>query len=308
MLSVQNLGISFTQYNVGLTQKQLQVITNLDLEVEAGEVVAVVGSSGSGKSLLAHAVLGILPANAEASGTISFDGKALTAARTAQLRGREIVLIPQSVGFLDPLMRVGPQVRRAAERSGLEPGAAVEAQERAFRRYALAPGVARLFPFQVSGGMARRVLVSMAAVGRAKLVIADEPTPGLHPEAVAETLEHLRSLADQGKAVVLITHDIEAALQVANKIAVFYAGTTVEVARASDFCDVSALRHPYTQALWRALPQQQFTPVAGSQPAPDALPQGCLFAPRCPLVTSACREARPSLRTVRGGLVRCIHA
>jgi len=309
MLSVHNLSVTFTLYDVGLTQKQLTVITGLDLEVQAGEVVAVVGSSGSGKSLLAHAVLGILPQNAQVTGEIIFKGESLTPQRQEALRGREIVLIPQSVGYLDPLMRVGPQVRRAAQLNGLSLAAATEAQEQAFERYGLATAVKRLFPFQVSGGMARRVLMATATVGQADLLIADEPTPGLHPEIVTETLKHLRELADEGKGIVLITHDIEAALQVADKVAVFYAGTTVEVAQTADFANgTQALRHPYTQALWRSLPQNEFTPLAGAQPMPDALPGGCLFAARCPLVTPACQEAPPPLREVRGGWVRCIHA
>jgi peptide/nickel transport system ATP-binding protein len=309
MLNVRNLSVTFTMYEVGLVQRRLTVITELDLAVQAGELVAVVGASGSGKSLLAHAVLGILPSNAEVSSEMSYKGEPLTPARQAQLRGREIALIPQSVGFLDPLQRVGSQVRRAAELSGLDRSAAGQAQARAFRRYGLANGTRRLFPFQVSGGMARRVLLATATVGQADLLIADEPTPGLHPAVVVETLNHLRELADAGKGVILITHDIEAALRVADKVAVFYAGTTVEIAAAADFQgDGQALRHPYSQALWRALPQNGFAPVAGSQPPADGLPDGCLYAERCPLVTSTCRQARPELRQVREGWVRCIHA
>jgi len=309
MLSVHNLSVTFTLYDVGLTQRQFTVISDLDLDVQAGEVMAVVGASGSGKSLLAHAVLGILPHNATVSGEIQFKQAPLTPTRQAALRGKEIALIPQSVSYLDPLLRVGPQVRRAAQLSGQSTPKAALAQTNAFTRYGLAPLVAKLFPFQVSGGMARRVLVSTAAVGRADLLIADEPTPGLHPEVIKETLKHLRELANEGRAIILITHDIEAALQVADKVAVFYAGTTVEVAQASDFTqELSRLRHPYTQALWRALPQNEFIPLAGVQPPPDALPPGCFFAPRCPQVTADCQVARPALRAVRGGLVRCIHA
>ena len=309
MLSVRNLSVTFTLYDVGLTQRQLTVITDLDLDVQAGQVMAVVGSSGSGKSLLAHAVLGILPHNASVTGTMEFKGASLTPARQAALRGKEIALIPQSVSYLDPLLRVGPQVRRAAQLSGQSKLKATLAQANAFQRYGLTQKVARLFPFQISGGMARRILVSTAAVGRADLLIADEPTPGLHPEVVKETLNHLRLLANEGKAVILITHDIEAALQVADQVAVFYAGTTVEVAQATDFTQgTNRLRHPYTQALWRALPQNDFIPLAGVQPTADALPSGCLFAPRCPLVTPACQVARPALLPVREGLARCIHA
>ncbi len=294
-------------YDQGLTQRQLTVITELDLEVSSGEVVAVVGASGSGKSLLAHAVLGILPKNAQVDGEILFKGSPLTPERSEALRGKEIALIPQSVGYLDPLMRVGSQVNRAAQLSGLSGQVTQVAVEQTFNRYGLASVVKRFFPFQLSGGMARRVLVSTAAVGKAQLVIADEPTPGLHPDVVKETLNHLRGLANEGKAVILITHDIEAALQVADKVAVFYAGTTVEIATAKDFPN-GTIRHPYTQALWRSLPQNEFIPIPGTQPSPDALPPGCLFAERCPWVTESCCESRPQFREVRGAPVRCIHA
>lgn len=307
MLSVQNLSVTFTMYDRGLTQKQLTVISELDLEVKAGEVVAVVGASGSGKSLLAHAVLGILPRNAQVSGTIIFKGEPLTPQRSFALRGKAIALIPQSVGYLDPLMQVGSQVSRAAQLSGLSKREATIAVNRTFRRYSLATEVKRFYPFQLSGGTARRVLVSTAVVSQAELVIADEPTPGLHPDVVTETLNHLRELASEGKGVILITHDIEAALQVADKVAVFYAGTTVEIAAAEDFAN-GTIRHPYTQALWRSLPQNDFIAIPGSQPSPEALPPGCLFSDRCPWVTDACRSARPKFRQVRGAPVRCIHA
>ena len=307
MLSVKNLSVTFTMYDQGLAQKHLTPITELDLDVQAGEVVAIVGASGSGKSLLAHAVLGILPSNAKTSGEITFQGDHLTPDRCAMLRGKDIALIPQSIGYLDPLMQVGTQVQRVAQLSGFSKQAAGQKVDATFSRYGLAPIVKQYYPFQVSGGMARRVLVSTAVVSQASLVIADEPTPGLHPDAVQETLNHLRELADEGRGVILITHDIEAALQIADRVAVFYAGTTVEIAAAEDFSN-GTIRHPYTQALWRSLPQNEFIPVPGSQPSPDDLPTGCLFADRCEWTTEACLAERPPFWLVRGGLVRCIHA
>jgi peptide/nickel transport system ATP-binding protein len=307
MLLVQDLSITFTMYDRGLAQKQLAVITQLDLDVQAGEVVAVVGASGSGKSLLAHAILGILPDNAQVSGTILFKSEPLTPHRCRDLRGKSIALIPQSIGYLDPLMQVGRQVHRTAQLSGLSQPAAKAAVDRTFHRYGLAARVKRLYPFQLSGGMARRVLVSTAVVSQAELVIADEPTPGLHPDIVTETLNHLRELASEGKGVILITHDIEAALQIADRVAVFYAGTTVEIAQAQDFPS-GKIRHPYTQALWRALPQNEFIPIPGSQPNPEALPLGCLFSDRCSWVTPECQSDRPPFLQVRGAPVRCIHA
>ncbi|MGB3300417.1 MAG: ABC transporter ATP-binding protein [Phormidesmis sp.] len=307
MLSISNLGVSFTQYDQGLRRKQLTVITDLDLEVQAGEVVAVVGASGSGKSLLAHALLGILPENATISGKMQFQGETLTPARCRTLRGKTIVLIPQSVGYLDPLMMAGEQVQRAARRAGRDRAAAKTSLINAFARYDLPANTRFRYPFQLSGGMARRVLVSTAVVTDAQLVIADEPTPGLHPDVVTETLNHLKELAQEGRGVMVITHDIEAALQIADRVAVFYAGTTVEIAAARDFT-TGNLRHPYTQALWRSLPQNEFIPVPGNQPSPEQLPPGCLFADRCPWVTEACTTQRPALRRVKQGWVRCIHA
>lgn len=304
ILEVVNLSISFNQYTEGLKQKNVNVISSLNVTLEEGEILAVVGASGSGKSLLAHAILGILPNNANISGTISYDGEILTAARQASLRGTEIALIPQSVNYLDPLMRVGNQVR-----TSVKVGNAVAAQRKVFERLRLKSAVENMYPFQLSGGMARRTLLSTAIVSGAKVIIADEPTPGLDPVVIKEALENFREFADNGCAVMLITHDIESALTIADKIAVFYAGTTVEIAPVENFDgDGEALRHPYSKALWRALPQNEFIPIPGSQPRPNNLPSGCLFAPRCPIATPECELAQPEMRELRNGRVRCIHA
>lgn len=308
MLEVHRLSIHFRRYSRGLHRTVITPVVDLDLKVNAGEIVAVVGSSGSGKSLLVHAVLGILPPNARVEGEMWFKGELLTPERRAKARGREIALIPQSVSFLDPLMRVGAQVRRAAHLSGKNQHS-VAAQRAIFQRYQLPLEVERWYPFQLSGGMARRTLVSMAVVGEAELILADEPTPGLHPEVIRETLSHLRQLADEGRGVVLITHDIQSALQIADQIAVFYAGTTVEIAPVSAFAGKGEeLLHPYTQSLWRSLPQNEFVALPGMQPSPQDLPQGCLFAPRCPLATPECTAERPAMRSIAQNRVRCIHA
>ena len=304
ILEVENLSISFNQYTSGLKQKNFNVISSLNVTLEEGEILAVVGASGSGKSLLAHAILGILPDNANISGTIKYDGEVLTAARQASLRGKEIALIPQSVNYLDPLMRVGNQVR-----TSVKDGDAIAAQREVFERLHLKSNVENMYPFQLSGGMARRTLLSTAIVSGAKVIIADEPTPGLDPVVIKEALNNFREFADNGCAVMLITHDIESALTIADKIAVFYAGTTVEIAPVENFTgDGEALRHPYSKALWRALPQNDFIPIPGSQPHPSALPSGCLFAPRCPMATPECGQAQPEMRNLRNGMVRCIHA
>ncbi len=305
LLEVRELAVSFVQYSRGLRQRTVSPIVDLNLFVDRGEVVAVVGESGSGKSLLAHSILGILPTNARVSGEIAFHGRPLTMERIGELRGKEIAFVPQSVQFLNPLMRVGAQVPvRGKDRR--ERGEALRA---AFERYRLPAGTERKFPFQLSGGMARRVLVASATVGGARLIVADEPTPGLDEKASREALAHLRELADEGRAVMLITHDLEQSLGMSDRVAVFYAGTTLEEARASEFHGKGTeLRHPYTRALWMALPSNGFDAVPGNQPAPDRLPAGCLYSPRCEMATDVCFIERPAKRELRGGWVRCHHA
>ena len=272
ILSVKDLGISFSQYTKGLRRRELEVITNLDIDLYEGEILAVVGSSGSGKSLLAHAILGILPDNATTEGNIIYKGKTLTLKDKEKLRGREIVFIPQSVNFLDPLMKVSKQVKISIENKE----EANKRQRDIFNKYGLDKKVDNLYPFELSGGMARKVLLSTALVSDCKVIIADEPTPGLDEKSLNEALKDFRNIADSGRAILMITHDIEAALKIADKIAVFYAGTTLEIANVNDFKgDGKNLRHPYSKALFNALPQNGFKPIKGSQPMPNELPKGC---------------------------------
>lgn len=304
LLEVKDLSVSFQMYESTLEQQELKVISDLSVAVNPGEILAIAGSSGSGKSLLAHAVLGILPENAKVQGVMRYQGQDLTPKRQQKLRGTEIAFVPQSIAYLDPLMKVGKQVRGG--KKGLK---WLESQRKIFKRYDLQPEVEAMYPFQLSGGMARRVLVSTAVIGNANLIIADEPTPGMHLDQALEALKNFRELADEGKCVVLITHDIDLAFHFADKIAVFYAGTTVEIAPSKDFLNgVSALRHPYSQALWKALPQNGFLPIPGFQPYSKSLPTGCLFAPRCQQKSPECEEKIPDMRAVRDGFVRCIHA
>ena len=303
LLEVSDLSVSFQMYDGALEQKQLQVISSLSLTVYPGEILAVAGSSGSGKSLLASAILGILPSNAIVEGKLLFDGQPMTLELQERLRGSEVALVPQSVAFLDPLMKVGKQV------DGHKKPYPTKKRRELFKHLGLPENTENLYPFQLSGGMARRVLVSTALISDAKLIIADEPTPGMSLEQAKEALAMLRQMADEGKGVVLITHDIDLALEVSDRIAVFYAGTTVEIAATEEFRQgPDALRHPYSKALWRALPQNEFKPIPGFQPYAGNLPKGCLFGPRCPYKTPECEVSMPPIREVRKGKVRCNHA
>lgn len=304
LLEVKNLSLTFRQYREGLRESNLQVISKLDIRINKGEIVAVVGASGSGKSLLANAVLGLLPENAILNGKINFKGEPLTEKRQIGLRGKQISLIPQSVNALDPLMKTGKQVQ-----STIKGKPKKEIQEDIFQKIRLPAKAAEYYPFELSGGMARRVLAAIAMVSTADLIIADEPTPGLDPHALNEILKHIKQLAFDGKGIMFITHDIDTALQIANKVAVFYAGQTVEIANVEDFSGKGEkLRHPYTRALWNALPQNGFTPLAGSQPLAYDVLEGCVFQPRCSIATEQCKQGQPESRIVNDEMVRCFHA
>ena len=216
LLEIHDLSVSFRMYDGTLEQKDLQVISDLHLTVRPGEIVAVAGSSGSGKSLLASAILGILPGNATVKGHLHYKGQELTPALQEKLRGGEIALVPQSVAFLDPLMKVGKQA------DGHKKPYPTEKRRNLFKRFSLPEKTEKLYPFQLSGGMARRVLVSTALITDAQLIIADEPTPGMSLEQALEALQMFRELANEGKAVILITHDIDLAFEFADRVAVFY--------------------------------------------------------------------------------------
>ena len=306
ILKVKDLGISFSQYTNGLVRGDLNVIRNLDIELYEGEILAVVGSSGSGKSLLAHAILGILPDNACTQGDIIYKGEILDEKRKEKLRGDEIVLIPQSVNYLDPLKKVGKQIKISIKDKKTQD----EIVDNLFKKYNLDKKVKNYYPFQLSGGMARKVLLSTALASDSKVIIADEPTPGLDEESLNEVLKDFRDIADSGRAILMITHDIMAALKIADKVAIFYAGSTLEIANTSDFKQKEVeLRHPYTKALYKALPNHDFVPIDDkTQPLPNELPKGCVFSDRCPLKDKNCENQVPKIREIRNGKVRCIHA
>ncbi|MBQ9025010.1 MAG: ABC transporter ATP-binding protein [Methanobrevibacter sp.] len=305
LLDVENVSISFIQYTQGLNQRDLKVITDLTLDVKEGEILAVLGSSGSGKSLLAHAILGILPENAQLNGNIKYNGKILSQEDKEEIRGEEIALIPQSVNFLDPLMKISEQAIGHCENDA-EKAEKKSKQREIFEHYNLGPEVDDMYPFQLSGGMARRVLVSTALLSNPKLVIADEPTPGLDEKTVQETLNHFKHMKEESVGVLLITHDIHAALEVADRIGIFYSGYVIEIAETKDFTgDGENLLHPYTKALYKALPANGFELTEGHQPLHGEIPEGCPYYDRCEMAIERCKSERPQLISLGNKKVRC---
>ncbi len=276
MLEVHDLHVAFARYRGLLARTWHEPLRGLHLRVQRGELVALVGASGAGKSLLAHTLLGMLPGNAHVRGRIAFDGAPLDRDALARLRGREIALVPQAVTYLDPLARARTQLHWAARAAGrAAPGVA----EQSLGRYGLAPAVGALYPHQLSGGMARRVLTAMATVSLARLLIADEPTSGLDAEASALALRHLRLLADAGHGVLVITHDLATVLPLADRLEIVDRGRSVESTTPGAFF-AGDLRQAYARALRAAMPALGYAlpthrPAGG---APVVQAQGLRFA------------------------------
>ena len=165
-----------------------------------------------------------------------------------EIKSGEIVAVVGS--YLDPLMKIGDQIQ-----NGKKDVSVKEKCLAVLKRYGLAPDIRGKYPFQLSGGMTRRVLISTAVMEKPKLVIADEPTPGLHLEAATRVMGHFREMADDGAGVLLITHDLELALLTADRVIVLYGGRVVEETDAAAFQDERNLKHPYTKALFRSMPK-----------------------------------------------------
>ena len=302
LLEVNNLSISFTQYVQGLNRHDLKVISDLSIDVGEHEIVAILGSSGSGKSLLAHSILGILPYNANITGEIRYKGELLDQKLKEEIRGKEICLIPQSVNFLDPLMKVSQQAIGECK-DEVEYEKKKVRQREVFSKYGLDDSVDDLYPFELSGGMARKVLLSTALLDNPDLLIADEPTPGLDEKSVLETIRDIRTLKDEGKGVLLITHDIKVALEIADRIAIFYSGYVIEINDSENFSNSDNLLHPYSKSLIEALPKNGFKLTEGVQPLEDI--KGCVYSENCPIKTDKCLQEKPELVEHNGAMIRC---
>ena len=304
LLEVNNLSISFTQYVQGLNRHESKVISDLTIDVGEGEIVAILGSSGSGKSLLAHSILGILPYNSNVTGEIKYEGQILNQELKEKLRGDEICLIPQSVNFLDPLMKVSEQAIGECK-DEKEHDEKKLRQREVFSKYGLDESVDDMYPFELSGGMARKVLLSTALVGDPKLLIADEPTPGLDRQSVRETIEDIKNLRENGKGVLLITHEIDVALKTADRIAIFYSGYVIEINSVENFKNAENVLHPYSKALINSLPRNGFKLTEGVQPLED-LP-GCPYWENCPIRLDNCEKNKPELIEHDGVMIRCFN-
>ena len=249
VLSVEHLSVKFTQYERGFRQIELPAIRDLCLTVKEGEMVAVVGSSGSGKSLLAHAVMGILPYNAVTGGRIDYDGVELTEKRIRALRGREIVLVPQSVSYLDPLMKAGAQVRK-----GRKDSESRRKCREVLARYGLGKETEELYPFELSGGMQQRVGIAAAMLLNPRLLLADEPTSALDVSVQKQVVEEILMVRKSfGTAIVMVSHNLGVIEAMADRVLVMRNGEMLEYGETRKI--LTDPQTAYTKELLAAVPR-----------------------------------------------------
>jgi oligopeptide/dipeptide ABC transporter ATP-binding protein len=291
-----------------------RVVDATGFALAPGEVLALVGESGCGKSMTALALLGLLPAAARLEGgRIGFEGRDLARLPERELRAlrgnRISVIFQDPSGSLDPLMTVGAQLAeglRAHRRMGRE-----EAHARSLamlQAVGISEPERRLaqYPFELSGGMCQRVMIAIALAAEPAVLLADEPTTALDVTIQAQILDLMKALRrERGTAILLITHDMGVVADMADRVAVMYAGRIVESGPADAiFADP---RHPYTRLLLRSVPRLddapkgEMTVIAGSVPAQGDWPPGCRFAPRCPLAEAACVARDPGEEELPGG-------
>ncbi|MEB3206590.1 MAG: ABC transporter ATP-binding protein [Vampirovibrionales bacterium] len=304
LLTVSHLSIAFPSKASAPFNKLLLAVRDVSFEIYSNELLALVGESGSGKSLSSLSLLNLIPAPGRiATGTICFDGQnllTLNEPAMRRIRGRQIAYIPQDpMTSLNPVLTIGSQLMEILRHHLHLDDAAARARAIELLDLVRIPHAAeRLseYPHQFSGGMRQRVLIAMALACQPKLLIADEPTTALDVTVQAQILDVFRDLrAQMNLTVLLITHDLGVVAEMADRVAVMYAGRIVEVA------DVAALfhkpAHPYTQALLSSIPRlanQWLKPIDGVPPSLNEIPeQGCAFFPRCLLRLPQCETDSP---------------
>lgn len=315
VLEVKDLSIRFRGQAIDL-------IDNVSFRIERGKTLCLVGESGCGKSVTSLAVMGLLPKRSATvtQGSVRFNGRNLLGLRDAEiedLRGNRMAMIFQEpMTSLNPVFTVGDQVAEAVRRH--KNCSVAEARDRAlamFRKVRMPAAEKRLddYPHQMSGGMRQRVMIAMALANDPALLIADEPTTALDVTIQAQIMDLMRELQDEtGAALLMITHDLGVVAEIADQVAVMYAGRIVESGPVARIFDEP--QHPYTLGLMGSMPaiagrQGRLMTIPGAVPAPDAMPAGCRFASRCPFVIADCNVTRPDLGAANNGQsVACLRA
>jgi len=309
-VSIRDLKVSFSG---------VQVLHGINLDIDRGETLGLVGESGCGKSVTWLAALGLLPGKTSVSGSVVVDGQQLIdAPRHVQesVRGGRIAMIFQDPSSsLNPVKKVGPQiVESLALHRGLKGNTARLEAIRLMERVGI-PDAARrfnLFPHEFSGGQCQRIMIAIALAGEPDVLIADEPTTALDVTIQAQILDLLNQIRQEtGMAIVFISHDLGAVSQICERVCVMYAGRIVETAQTSELFETP--KHPYTLGLFDAIPRldggrERLRAIPGTVPDPRHLPQGCAFAPRCSQATEQCETYIPELRQLSAQKVACFNA
>ena len=296
LLEVADLSVSFPG-----PSGRIRAVRNISLSLAPGECLAIVGESGCGKSVIAQAVMRLLPEGTEVLGDMYYHGQNLThlsESEMEQIRGEEIAMVFQSPErALNPVIKIGRQLIQPQVLHKL-----CNAKDAEFRAKGVlqslgldADWVMNAYPWMCSGGMCQRIVFAAVSLLHPYVVIADEPTKGLDAERIGELETMLSSITSSGKtSLLLITHDMEVAAHLADRILVMYCGMIVEEGAAALL--LAAPKHPYTRGLLNSLPKNGFVPIPGMSPALTALPDGCVFHPRCPIADEECRKSIPKLR------------
>jgi oligopeptide/dipeptide ABC transporter ATP-binding protein len=301
------LDVTDLQVRLRRGEREIRAVRGLTYSVSAGKTLAIIGESGSGKTVSCRAVMGLLPPNAIVTGSARLDGKELLGLPPAEMRehlGVDVAMVFQDpVRSLNPTMRIGAQITEAIHEHlpmsrGEADRRAVELLERV--RIPLARRRFHEYPHQLSGGMRQRVMIAIALTCHPRLLIADEATTALDVTTQAQIMELLLELQrEMGMALIFISHDLSLAASYADDVMVMYAGLAVE--RAPTRTLFAHVRMPYTRALLEAIPRldrpahSPLPVVAGQPPDPSSLHVGCSFAERCPNVQPLCRETAPPL-------------
>jgi oligopeptide/dipeptide ABC transporter ATP-binding protein len=324
LLEVRNLTVEFPRSpGPGAKRVAYAAVRDLNVSIARGEVLGLVGESGSGKSVTALAIMRLLVPQARVSGEILLDGDKnptqdllkITEAEVRKIRGLRIAMIFQEpMTALNPVMRVGDQIAEAVlAHQGVSKREAGERAIEAIKDVAIpdAGRRARNYPHQLSGGMRQRIMIAMALANQPELLIADEPTTALDVTIQAQILELLAELRSKYRlAMLFISHDLAVVSEVADRVAVMYAGCVVEMGPKRDIFQAPA--HPYTRGLLQAVPtlhtrrDQSLKIIEGTVPGLGGLPPGCGFAPRCEWRQPECEKAMPPLVEVSvGHWARC---
>jgi oligopeptide/dipeptide ABC transporter ATP-binding protein len=303
------------------TSGWIRPVNDVSLSLAPGESLGIVGESGSGKTMLALALMGLEPPGTRRSGEAWLDGASGTNLITASpeelrsVRGRRIAMIFQEpMTALNPVQRIGAQIEEAirVHEPRISAGELHRRVTLSLQRAAIPdpPLRARQYPHQLSGGLRQRVMIAMALAAGPGVLIADEPTTALDVTVQKQILDLLQRLRRELQlSLLFITHDLGVVAQVADRVAVMYAGRIVEQGPVAEV--LRRPRHPYTEGLLRAAPRlkraEKLIPIPGAVPALSALPPGCSFAPRCSHRVAECDAAMPSLRIAAPDhLARCI--